>query len=233
MSKTAQDDLPAALVFDLDGTLVDSVGSVAAAVNAAITAEGLMPLTIEQTKEHVGEGALHMISSVLTSGGMVLEDTLVQRCVERYIAAYLDDPATHTTIFPGVVDVLEDFHRCGITMGVCTNKPGMLAKAVLHHLSLRRFFCAVVSPDDTEHRKPDGRHIHATLREMKVFDKTAILIGDSETDVLAGSDAGLKTILLTHGYRRGPIAEERADIVIDNFADLPDAVRSLTRMMIL
>ncbi len=232
MSKTTGEDLPAALVFDLDGTLVDSVGSVAAAVNAAVAAEGLLPLTIEQTKEHVGEGALHMISSVLASGGLTLDDALVQRCVERYIAAYLDDPATHTRIFPGVVEVLEEFRRSGITMGVCTNKPGALANAVLHHLRLSRFFCAVVSPDDTEHRKPDGRHIHATLREMKVFDKVAILIGDSETDVLAGSDAGLKTILLTHGYRRGPIAEERADIVIDHFADLPDAVRSITRMLI-
>lgn len=219
--------LNCALVFDLDGTLVDSVGSVAAAVNVALAFEGLAPLTVDETKEHVGEGAVHMLTSVLRCHGKAPEEATVRRCVDRYVAAYLRDPATHTTIFPGVIDVLEKLESRRAVMGVCTNKPGALANAVLESLDLMRFFCAVVSPDDTEHRKPDGRHIRATLARMKAGAVQAVLVGDSETDMLAGKDAGLKTILVTYGYRKGLLAEKCADASIDQFADLPAALDRL------
>jgi phosphoglycolate phosphatase len=216
-----------ALVFDLDGTLVNSVGSVAAAVNASLAFEDLAPLSIEEMKDHVGEGAVHMLTSVLQCRGVSPEDATVKRCVERYVAAYLNDPTTHTTIYPGVVEVLRSFERRNAVMGVCTNKPGALANAVLMSLGLMRYFCAVVSPDDTAHRKPDGRHIHATLAKMNAGEIPAILVGDSETDMLAGKNAGLKTVLVTYGYRKGRIAEESADVVIDRFADLPTVLDRL------
>jgi phosphoglycolate phosphatase len=215
------------ILFDLDGTLIDSIGSVAAAVNASLAAEGLLPFSVDEMRPHVGEGAVHMLTSVLTTRGVVHSDVLVKRCVERYVEAYLEDPATETTIFPQVVEVLDSFQAQSIPMGVCTNKPGLLSRAVLERLGLARYFRAVVSPDETEYRKPDGRHVTATLAKMGVDGTGAVLVGDSETDVLAGNAAGLRTVLVTYGYRKGGIAEANADVIVHRFADLPAALDEL------
>ncbi len=222
MSATGQP----AIVFDLDGTLIDSIPQVAAAINATLEEVRRPALPLDTIRGIVGEGAQVTMERALAATGDVSGlDTAVM--VDRYLAHYLADPASRTTVFPGVVEVLEQFVAAGMVMGICTNKPGATTRPVLSALKLDRFFIAVVTADDTEHRKPDGRHILATLAAMKADRTQAVFVGDSRTDLAAAHDAGVCAVLVTYGYGDTRAKDLPIAANISRFSDLPAAVEEI------
>lgn len=209
------------LALDLDGTLIDSVPAVAAALNQLFAEDGFRQLSLDEVKTTVGPGARVMFEMALDMVGQTHDTARIDRYLERYIPAYLEDPAGSTVVYDGVRETLDMLQDQGINMGICTNKPGQTTRAVLDALDLSRYFSAIVTVDDTRYRKPDGRHVLETLTIMKADPANAVMIGDSETDIQAGQGAGLKTIAVTYGYCHVPFSELGADALIDSFALVP------------
>ena len=216
-----------AIVFDLDGTLIDSVPDVQGALNRMLKAEGRQPISLEQAHAFVGEGARVLVEKALAATGPLPD--AIDGPMERYIDFYKKHPADETVVYAGVVEALETLAGRGVQMGICTNKPLAMTGLVLEALGLDRYFSAVTCGDAVPHRKPDGRHVLLTLEMMKAAATGAAMVGDSETDVAAGKDAGLPVVAVSYGYAHVPIAELGVDAVIDSFAALPDTLDSLHR----
>jgi phosphoglycolate phosphatase len=211
------------IVFDLDGTLIDSVPAVAAAINRVLVDEGRQTISVAAAREMVGGGAHDtMLLALKATGGGDKEQAA--KLMERYFAAYLDNPAANTMVYPGVVDVLEGFSAEGIAMGICTNKPGMTTMPVLDALGLAQFFSAVLTPADTMFPKPDGRHVLETLDKMGCGTEGAFFVGDSETDVGAANNAGIPVVCVTYGYCHVPFAQLDTLALIDTFWELPKVI---------
>ena len=216
-----------AIAFDLDGTLINSVPDVRVAINRLLVSEGRSEISLDQTLTLVGQGARVMMEQAMALGGGAPPPDALDRMVETYIGFYQRHPADLTTIYPGVVEVLESLAARGIPMAICSNKPFVMTKLVLKTLGLDRFFDAVTGGDNVPHRKPDGRHVTHTLELLGGDHSHAVMVGDSETDVAAGKNAGLPVIAVTYGYAHAPATELGADALIDRFSDLPDALDAL------
>jgi len=217
-----------AIVFDLDGTLIDSVPDVRNALNRTLASDGRRPLSHDEVCTMVGEGARVMFEKAWAATGDALTGEAFEVLFDRYAGYYLAHPADETVIYPGVSDILEALAGDGVALGICTNKPQALSVAVLEALGLRGLFASIVGGDATQYRKPDARHVFETLAPMGAETAAAAFVGDSAIDVAAARNAGLPIVLVSWGYRHVPAADLGADAVIDRFADLPTALAGLT-----
>ena len=215
-----------AIVFDLDGTLIDSAPDVRAALNRLLVEEGRPQLTLAQVQDLVGEGASALIERAWAATGTPAEPAAVAALVARYLAHYRDCPADHTVVYDGVVAMLEGLRAGGASLGICTNKPSAMTEIVLDALDLSRHFAAMVG-GDFPRRKPDGEHIRETLRRMGAEGCRALYVGDSITDVKAARDAGLPVVAVDWGYARMPVAQLGADRLISSYAELPAVIGEL------
>ncbi|MDO8607443.1 MAG: phosphoglycolate phosphatase [Phaeospirillum sp.] len=215
-----------AVVFDLDGTLIDSAPDVAAALNRLLAEEGRRRLSLPEVQQLVGEGAGALIERAWTATGAPADRQAVAALIERYLVFYRAHPADHTIIYDGVPEELARLAGLGVKMGICTNKPHAMTLIVLDALGLSGRFDAVLG-GDYPRRKPDGQHIRETLRLMGADGLPALYVGDSRTDVLAARDAGLPVICVTYGYARMPVEQLGADRLIDRFGDLGCALAEM------
>lgn len=212
-----------AIVFDLDGTLIDSLPDLTGAVNRLLAEEGLAPLDPDDIKPMIGDGAGTLVRRVFDArGGLPGPDLAPYH--SRFLAHYEPRSTELTRPWEGVPETLAALKAQGLKLGVCTNKPTKATHDVLRVLELSSFFDAVVGGDDVPDIKPDPAHVHATLDKLGVLPSAAVMVGDSINDVLAGKGAGLPVVVLSCGYSRIPPAELGADAVIDHFRDLPGAI---------
>lgn len=225
---TAPTPLPA-LVFDLDGTLVDSAPDIGVAVNRLLREEGHPALDPAVVISFVGDGATQLVQRAFAVSGPAPEGVVLDTLLVRFMAHYHAAPAVLTKPYDGVAPVLTQLKQAGHKLGVCTNKPDALIEAVLKGTGLARYFDAAVGPDKVSRRKPDPAHLRATLDAMGVASGApAIIIGDSINDVRAAQGVGLPCVCVTYGYIQGRIEDWGADALIDRFTDLPEALRQLT-----
>ncbi len=222
-----------ALIFDLDGTLIDSVPDICASLNTVLTEIGCRMLTLEEIKEMVGWGGRVLVEKALERTGHVGVESDVEKVLENFLITYSKNPSTYSRVFPGVLSALERFKSIGISMGICTNKPTMTAMPVLKALQLDHFFDVVSCGDAVPYRKPDGRHILLVLEQLGVTKQTAAMIGDSEADIEAAIAAGVRSVAVTFGYSHKPCEDLGADVLIDNFDNLEQALQSIAPPTIL
>ncbi|MEI8396014.1 MAG: phosphoglycolate phosphatase [Rhodospirillaceae bacterium] len=218
--------VPPALVFDLDGTLIDSVGDIAGALGLLLTEFGRRRLSEAEVRGMVGDGATELVRRAFTATGPDLPAEAVKAAVVRYQDIYAEHPVSSDCLYPGVVETLTVLAEAGAVMGLCTNKPERITRTLLEALDLGRFFRAVLGADVLPERKPDPAPVLRVVEWLGVRPNQAVMVGDSRNDVLAGRAAGLKTVLVSYGYTRIPARELGADAVIDRFADLPRALES-------
>ena len=218
-------------MFDLDGTLLDTLPDSRAALNRVLAEDRYRMLSLDEVHSTVGEGARAMLRRALEIAGCAdaPDDATLEGYVRRYLSAYLEDPARYTEAYPGVLDTLARLAADGLTLGICTNKPRATTDAVLARLDIDRYFTAVMCPEDVERRKPDGAHVLATLERMKAIRETAVFVGDSETDVAAAVDAGIASVAVSYGYSHAPVESLAADAVVSSFIDLPAALDRLAK----
>ena len=216
-----------AVLFDLDGTLVDTLPDIHHALSRLLAAEGRPPIPRDRARTLVGRGARALVADAFADGGRAPAKDDLDRLVAGWVALYEERPHGGSRPYPGAAAALEGLAEAGVPMGVATNKPQGLSVKVLEGLGLLGFFAAVVGADATPHRKPDGRHLTHTLARMGADGLSAVLVGDSESDVGAARDAGLPVIAVGFGYGRVPAADLGADAVIDRFDDLPAALDRL------
>ncbi|HJO69660.1 MAG TPA: HAD-IA family hydrolase [Rhodospirillales bacterium] len=218
---------PAGVVFDLDGTLIDSIPDVVGALNRLLAEESRRALTLDEGRHMVGEGARPMVERAFAATGPSIPEEGLAALTERYLAIYRRYPVVETTIYPDVRDVLEAFRAAGIVMGVCTNKPHEMSVLVLDRLGLSGFFAAIIGGDVLAMKKPHAGHVVAVLDAMGISARDAVYVGDSQTDVDAARNVPMAVIAVGYGYSR--IAPEAlgADVLIADFGALPQAIANL------
>ncbi|HEX2115998.1 MAG TPA: phosphoglycolate phosphatase [Alphaproteobacteria bacterium] len=209
-----------AIVFDLDGTLVDSAPDLCGVVNQMLKRHGRMELDLEQIRKMVGDGAAKLIERGFAAEGLPapLPD-MTKEFIELYEARIADE----TRPFPGVVATLERLKAAGLRLGVCTNKTTRLSRKLLDELDLLRFFTSVVGGEGPA-RKPDPRHLQAVIGELAASEATTLMVGDSRNDVAAAKAAGVEVVAVSFGYTTIAPSDLGADRVIDRFDELGDVV---------
>ena len=214
--------MSARIVFDLDGTLIDSAPDIHGIANLLLRAEGLEEITLEQTRSFIGNGVGILVQKVSLLRGIPKAEN--ERLTREFISHY--EAAVHlTTIYPNVVQALDRLTEVGHRLGICTNKPYQPTLAVLDHLQLRDYFDCVYGGDSLAVRKPDPEPLFAALKDLGKG--TAIYVGDSDVDAQTAERADVPFLLYTQGYRKSPIEALYKTETFDDFTALPDLVSSL------
>ena len=210
------------LLLDLDGTIVDSVPDLTAALNRLMAARGLPGFSTQDTAAMVGDGVQRLVERAFAARGRSPD----REAVAEYIADYNKNFAVATRLYPGVQPTLAGMLRAGWQLAVCTNKLEAPARALLDTLGLATMFAAIGGGDSFSVRKPDPRHLLATLQAAGGVVDLAVMAGDHSNDVAAAHSAGVPCIFAKWGY--GPPAmAAAADRVATRFADLPAVAQSL------
>lgn len=184
------------MVFDLDGTLVDSVPDLAAALNRLLASRGLAPFSRPEVAGFVGDGARVLLERAFGARGTAPD----ARALADFLEDYGANAAVETEPYPGVRETLERFAAAGWRMAVCTNKPEAPARTLLEALDLARFFAAVGGGDSFPVRKPDPGHLRATIEAAGAAPAQAIMAGDHHNDVLSATGLGMPSIFAAWGY---------------------------------
>ena len=194
-----------AVIFDLDGTLVDTAGEIAAALNATLAELEQPNLSQPEVEALIGRGVRSMVERALASAGAA--DVDLEAAVERFEAHYARTVGTQATLFPGVLPGLRLFRDSGFKLAVVTNKPRFFTGKLLARLEVDSMFAGLVAGDDGIRRKPDGDMLEAACRMMGTGPASALMIGDSDNDVRAARAAGCPVWCVSYGYNEGRSAE--------------------------
>lgn len=212
-----------AAIFDLDGTLVDSLPDLTVAVNRILAEEGRQPVTRDDIKPMVGDGVAMLLRRAFDARGGAPAKGEAD-ALARFVSFYENNAAVLTQPFPHVVETLERLKAASIPMAVCTNKPGAATREILRTLKLDRFFAVVVGGDESPAMKPNAVHVDTARQRLAVPREAAVMVGDSINDVLSAKGAGVTAIAVTYGYSRKPATELGADLVITDFQQVADAM---------
>lgn len=215
------------LVFDLDGTLVDTADDLVSTLNAILEEEGLGGVTPEQTRAMVGHGARVLIERALKAKGETRPTDEVDALLRRFIDHYAANIAVASRPFPGVEPALDRFAARGFALAVCTNKLEHLSLKLLDALGLSERFAAICGADTFAVRKPDRRMLIETIRRAEGDERRAVMIGDSATDIDTARAAGIPVVAVDFGYTPIPVTELSPDIVISHFDALDAAVEKV------
>ncbi|WP_238366055.1 phosphoglycolate phosphatase [Mesobacterium pallidum] len=210
----------AAIVFDLDGTLIDSAPDIHVLANRLLSAEGRAPITLEDTRSFIGNGAAVFVQRMRAARdlGHDTQDRLLAVFKAGYLTA-----VDNTVPYPGVVDALSVLRAEGHALGICTNKPILPTRAVLDHLGLTPMFDTILGGDSLPQHKPDPAPLHAAFAALPAGPK--VYVGDSEVDAETAQCADVPFLLYTEGYRKTPVATIPHRVAFLDFSILPRLVR--------
>lgn len=226
-----------AVVFDLDGTLVDSAPDLLAAANTMLAELGRRALSLDEVIAMIGDGVAKLVERALAATGG-LDGCEPAAVTQRFVEIYEGHAVDQTRPYPGVTEVLDRLQQQGVALGICTNKPEAATLEVLRDLDLARYFTAVIGGDSLDGaRKPDPQPLLTIVHRLGATAAEAVMVGDNANDVQAARAAGMPVIVHARGYTRVPAADLGADAVIDGFADLhrtlqrvlPDAMERTVR----
>ncbi|TJY64830.1 phosphoglycolate phosphatase [Sinimarinibacterium sp. CAU 1509] len=214
------------ILFDLDGTLIDTASEIADTINDVLSDEGIAPLPLSEVRNWIGHGAretLRQAYAARTRRSLLsLRDAAVlDRLFAQFARHHARRVGTGSTLFAGVRETLQELRRRGQIMALVTNKEGRFVDALLQSHGLSGWFAPVVAGDTLPVRKPDPRTVRHCLQHCGVAPSRALLVGDSAVDVATARAAGVSCWAVSYGYNAGrPIAEARPDRVIDSLAEL-------------
>ncbi|MGE8436459.1 MAG: phosphoglycolate phosphatase [Pseudomonas palmensis] len=226
--------LPKLVMFDLDGTLIDSVPDLAAAVDHMLLEMGRQPAGVAAVREWVGNGVQALVRRALAGSieHAGVDDDEAARGLELFMQAYADNHEL-TVVYPGVRDTLKWLHKQGVEMALITNKPERFVAPLLDQMKIGRYFRWIIGGDTLPQKKPDPAALLFVMQMANVAPAQALFVGDSRSDVLASRAAGVQCVALSYGYNHGrPISEESPALVIDDLrALLPGCLDSATELM--
>ena len=208
------------VLFDLDGTLIDSAPDLHAALNRLLDERGLRTVTLPGVQRMIGDGTRKLVQRGFQAAGQTLDEPALHDAEARFLEIYMAAPAVLTHAYDGVMDTLHTLADRGLILGICTNKPAQPTHAILRQLGLDTLFRGVSGGDSAAVRKPDPGHVRDALLRMGADPASTLMVGDNEHDVHAGHAAGLRTVAVTYGYARHPYPELGADWLIPRFPDL-------------
>ncbi|HEX2365719.1 MAG TPA: HAD-IA family hydrolase [Bradyrhizobium sp.] len=215
------------IVFDLDGTLVDTAPDLISALNFVLEREGLPPVPLQSARNMIGAGARKMIERGLESEGRAMTVRDIDRMTADFIAYYAENIAVASRPFEGLEDALDDLTASGCRLAVCTNKLEWLSKRLLDQLDLSPRFVAICGADTFGVAKPDPAILKQTVARAGGELSSTIMVGDAGTDIGVARRAGVPVIGVSFGYTEVPIAELKPDRLIHHMRDLPVVVGEL------
>lgn len=201
------------LMFDLDGTLVDTSIDINNALNYALSHYGFKNLSVEDTKKLVGEGLTRLVEKVIGEERINLRDDIIKRFIDYY-SGHLTE---YSVIYPGVKETLEQLEN--YKKAIISNKRETLSRKLLIDITLSKYFDLVIGSDTVAEKKPSPAPIIYAISKISVKPEESMIIGDSNYDIEAGKKAGVKTVAVTYGYKEREYIKD-ADYMIDKFEDL-------------
>jgi phosphoglycolate phosphatase len=214
------------LLFDLDGTLVDSAGDLAGALDTLMQEKGKAPIGIETGRQLIGHGIANLVRCALKLRGARDGEEDSPADLKRFMEIYGSRLTQSTRPYPHVLETLEQLAADGWQMAVCTNKRELFAKMIVDDLGMTRYFSVVSGPDTFGFGKPDPRHLLEAAKAAGAVEPV-LFVGDSEVDVAAAKAAHMPVIALTYGYSKIPLASLAPDALVDHFNQIPAAIRGI------
>ena len=211
------------IIFDLDGTLINSKEDLSCAVNAARAHFGMAPLDNETVYSYVGEGAPVLIRRAL---GPEVSDTQAQEALAFFLAYYRDHMVDHTVLYPGVLPTLDRLRAAEVKMAVLTNKPVRMSRAIVEALGMGAHFARVYGGNSFEQKKPHPAGIETLLLECEAARERTMMVGDSAVDIRTARNAQVKACGVTYGFQPETLAAEPPDLLVDRIEELADWVVS-------
>ncbi len=212
------------VVFDLDGTLVDTAPDLIETLNVVLTREGLPPVAYAAARDMIGGGARKMIEAGLKLEGRMLSDGMADRMFADFISYYAEHIADRSRPFPGLDAALDRLAARGCRFAVCTNKLEGLSKLLLDALGLSRRFEAICGQDTFGIQKPDPAILHRTIQAAGGEAGYAVMVGDSGTDIATARAARIPVVAVDFGYSETPVKQLGPDRLISHFDELAKAV---------
>ena len=217
------------VMFDLDGTLVDTLGDIASALNQALAAEGIAPFEPDQVKLMIGRGSPVLIQRAVAARGVASDEAQRARLLNAFFEHYAADEASGRSVartYPGVPEALEYLVAAGMKVAVVTNKQQRFADELLRRLGFMRWVNVVVGGDTCARRKPDPEPLFHACKMMSIAASAALMVGDSINDVTAARAAQIPVICVPYGYNEGEDPRLLpCDAIMESFADLPALLR--------
>ena len=216
-----------AIAFDLDGTLLDTIGDLATAANRLLVDEGLAPLPAATIRDLVGKGIGSLLTRALAlAGAPACSDEALAALLARYHAIYGGLLGRGTALFPGVLAGLERLRAAGFKLAVVTNKATRFVQPHLEHARIADYFDAIVGGDDATRKKPDAAPLLLAAQLLGVAPHRMLMVGDSANDVLSARAAGCPALVVPYGYSEGiPAQELGSDGIVDSLDAVADQVR--------
>jgi len=217
----------ATVIFDLDGTMVDTAPDLIAAANHTLGVFGMAPVEARIIQPALSLGAKAMIRAAITEHSRTADAETLSIMTERFVEYYSEHIAVGSRIFPGLVEALTALRGGGTRLGVCTNKREALARKLLAELRLDHYFDAIAGVDTFPVHKPDAGHLLGTIAMAGGAPARSVMIGDSPVDAAAARNAKVPFVAVSFGYGEMPADLLEPDAVINSFADLVPALRAL------
>ena len=218
---------PQAILFDLDGTLIDSAPDIAAAVNRVIAMDGLPPLSVEKVRGLIGNGVAKLVERAYEACAMPLRDERLAGAVSRMMDVYGEHLTDLTVNMPGALDIVSAYARAGVKIAIVSNKPMDFTRTIIEAMGFAPHAAAIQGAEDHLPKKPAPDMLFAALEKTGVHSGRALMVGDSAADVEAARAAGIPVVLVRGGYTSRPVEELNGDVVIDTLMQLPAAIERL------
>jgi phosphoglycolate phosphatase len=215
------------IVFDLDGTLIDTAPDLIDTLNLVLTREGLPALPFETARPMIGGGTRRLLERAIEAEGRLASKAEVDTIYAGFVEHYAAHIADRSRPYPQLEATLDRLRAAGHRLAVCTNKLEWLAKLLLDRLALTQHFAAICGPDTFGVAKPDPEMLRRTIAHVGGVPEQAVMIGDSSTDVRTAHAAAVPVIAVSFGYADVPVETLRPDHIIDCFAELPEAIEAV------
>jgi phosphoglycolate phosphatase len=216
------------IVFDLDGTLINSAPDLCYALNQTLSEINIPEITLQEVMGYLGDGALELIKRGITKHANIEKfDTELLRL--RFLEIYDTCLLNKTDFYPNVIQALKELKKMNFTLAICSNKPELLAKRIISGLNTSEYFDIITGGDTYDYRKPDPRHLINTILEAGKKVGNAIMIGDSENDINCAKKANIPSIAVSFGYSKVPVEDLEPDLVMSDYINLIQYIKQLSK----
>jgi len=213
------------IIFDMDGTLIDSVPSLTFAINHMLSELNLPTYSDKRVREWVGNGAEVLVKRALVGSKewkkFDIEEGLTQKALKILLDFYANNLNEKTTLYPNVLETLEELKNRDYKLVLATNKPHQFLKEILEHFKIDTFFTLYMGAGIVENKKPHPQMLLTICKKLDCDTKDTVMVGDSKSDILSAKNAGIDSIALTYGYNQGEdLSTLEPSAIFDNFNDL-------------
>ena len=208
------------IIFDLDGTLVDSAPDLHACANRLLKRYHQPTISLKQSQKFIGDGVRQFVKSAWLQSNKEMDESQLTKLQDEFLLDYQNQPAQLSETYPGVRETLDQLSHFGYKMAVCTNKPQVAAETLLKNLGLRDYFSQIAGGDFYGVKKPNKLHLLNLLNDLGKSASSAVMIGDNEHDAHTAKAAETIFVICTYGYARIPLKDIHFDFKIDKFSEL-------------